>query len=224
MHHRTARRAGRRAATLAACAIVLAACAGANPPPFPVAPAGGSDSVSTLVLQPGDVVRIQVFGRNELAGEYPVDENSLLLLPLIGEINVRGLTVSALRAHIRAQYGQLFQQSFVSVIPLFRVAVLGEVVRPGLHSADPTMTVFDLLALAGGVMPTGRAGALRLIRDGNTYSLRLDAASLANATLRELGVRSGDQMIVPRRTFTAENNLVILTIANTMLLAYSIFR
>lgn len=211
------------AAAALLCAASLAACGGQTPPPFPLSPAsGGIDSASTLVLQPGDVVRIQVFGREELTGEYPVDENSDLLLPLIGEINIRGLTVPALRQRIRSAYAGLFTQSYVSIIPLFRVAVLGEVVRPGLFSADPTMTVFDLLALAGGLMPTGRQGDLRLIRDGATFSLRLDAASLASATLRDLGVRSGDQMIVPRKRFTTDVYVLMLQVVNTVLLGYTI--
>ncbi len=205
-------------------ALLLAACGGARPPAFQVSPSRGADTASTLVLQPGDVVRIQVFGRGDLNGEYPVDENYLLLLPLIGEIDVRNLTVPGLRVRIRAEYGRLFTQSYISIIPLFRVAVLGEVVRPGLFSADPTMTVFDLLALAGGVAPTGRSGDLRLIRDDNTFSLRLDAAALANATLRELGVRSGDQMIVPRKRFTHDDFILGLTALNTILLAYTVFR
>lgn len=207
-----------------AAALLLAACGGTTPPPFQISPSRGADTAGILVLQPGDVVRIQVFGRGELNGDYPVDENYVLLLPLIGEIDVRSLTVPQLRQRIRSEYNRLFTQSFVSIIPLFRVAVLGEVVRPGLMSADPTMTVFDLLALAGGLLPTGRSGDLRLIRDGSTYSLRLDAQALANATLRELGVRSGDQMIVPRKRFTHDDFILGLTALNTILLAYTVFR
>ncbi len=215
-----------RAAIPCAClaALLVSACGGASPPAFQVSPSRGADTASTLVLQPGDVVRIQVFGRAEHNGEYPVDENFILLLPLIGELDVRNLTVPQLRVRIRAEYSRLYTQSFVSIIPLFRVAVLGEVVRPGLYSADPTMTVFDLLALAGGVAPTGRTGDLRLIRDNQTFSLRLDAASLASATLRELGVRSGDQMIVPRKRLTYDVMTLGLTAVNTILLAYTVFR
>ncbi len=207
-----------------AAALLLAACGGTRPPAFQINPSRGADTAGILVLQPGDVVRIQVFGRAEHNGEYPVDENYILLLPVIGELDVRNLTVPQLRARIREEYSRLYTQSFVSIIPLFRVAVLGEVVRPGLMSADPTMTVFDLLAMAGGLLPTGRSGDLRLIRDGNTYSLALNAQSLASATLRELGVRSGDQMIVPRKRFTHDDFILGLTALNTILLAYTVFR
>ncbi len=205
--------------------VALAACGGQTPPPFQVSPAGAAaDTAATLTLQPGDVVKVQVFGRDELSGEYPVDENAVLLLPLIGELDVRGMPITELRRRIRTQYGQLFQQTWVSITPLFRVAVLGELVRPGLYSADPTMTVFDLLALAGGVSPTAKTGDLRLIRDGRTYGLRLDATALAGATLRELGVRSGDQMIVPRKAIVAEDRILLVSLLNTVLLAYTIFR
>jgi len=209
---------------LSATAVLLAACGGSRLPPFPVSPAGGADSAATLVLEPGDVVRLQVFGRTELSGDYPVDENNNLLLPLLGEMSVRNVPVPDLRRTIREQFGRLFTQAYISVTPLFRIGVLGEVGRPGLFSADPTMTVYDLLALAGGTQRTARSGDLRFIRGGRAYSLRMDTDALASATLRELGVRSGDQLIVPRRSITNEEWLIILQLTSVALLAYSIFR
>src|SRR5574341_412656 len=137
--------------------VAAAACGGAPPPP-PPSPLR-ADTVGPLSLRPGDVVRISVFGHDELDGDYPVDENSILLLPIIGEINVREMAIADLRRRIREEFGRLYTQSFVSIIPLFRVAVLGEVVRPGLYSVDPTMTIYDVLATAGGASRTPRSSS-----------------------------------------------------------------
>jgi polysaccharide biosynthesis/export protein len=207
-------------ALLLISALAVAACGGA-PPPAPLSPA---DSAGPLVLRPGDVVKVQVFGHDELSGEYPVDENDSLLLPIIGEISVQGMPVPDLRRRIRSEFSRLFTQSYVSVTPLFRVAVIGEVMRPGLYSVDPTMTIYDVLATAGGPSPESKRSQIKLIRAGRQVPVPLEPDYLARATLRELGVRSGDQVTVPRRRLSSQDWWVLLTALNTALLAYTIFR
>lgn len=189
----------------------------------PVRPPDTSASAA-LAIRPGDVIKIQVWGHEELSGEFPIDENYSLQFPIVGEINVREMSVAQLRERIRQELGQLFTQTFVTIVPLFRVAVLGEVVRPGLYSVDPTLTVFDLLALAGGPLRSARERQMRLIRAGEQIQVSIEPSAIARATLRELGIRSGDQLIVPRKTITREDWGLLLTAANLLLIAYSILR
>ncbi len=193
-----------------ALAASLTACASSSGG-LPVA-AGPLVSDSTLALRPGDVIKIQVFGHDDLSGEFPIDENYNLLFPVMGELNVRGMSVQELRARVRSELGRLFTQPYVAVIPLFRVAVLGEVNRPGLYSVDPTLSVYDLMALAGGPLRTANTRDLSLVRGGQVYRLQMSASSIAQATIRELGVRSGDQLLVPRTSLTREDALLILQI------------
>jgi polysaccharide export outer membrane protein len=205
--------------------LTLAACAG-GPAPLPMAPAGpGADSAAgPLTLRPGDIVKVQVFGHEELSGEFPVDENTNLILPIVGEFSVSGLSVAEVRAKIRREFGQLYTQSFVAITPLFRVAVLGEVQRPGLYSVDPTMTIYDVVAQAGGTTRQATENQMRLLRAGQAYSFGLQAQSVARSTMRELGIRSGDQLIIPRKALSQEAWYIMLQLGNTLLLAYSIFR
>lgn len=194
-----------------AAAIVLAACAPGPGMPTATQPLRAD---SSLALRPGDVVKIQVWQHEELSGEFPVDENHNLLFPIMGELNVRGLSVQELRARIRSELGRLFTNPYVAIIPLFRVSVLGEVMRPGLYSVDPTLSIYDLVAVAGGPSRYANQRNLRLIRDGELYPIPLTAASIARSTLRELGVRSGDQLLVPRTTLTREDWVLILQMGN----------
>jgi len=231
---------------LLACSVAIAlaaASARAQNPPTPSSPAapapapaaqapgtipaqapGVDTTTSPLAIRPGDVVKIQVWGHDELSGEFPVDENYNLLFPLVGSINVRDVTVSQLRERLNTELSQLFQRPFFTLTPLFRVAVLGEVYKPGLYSVDPTLTVFDLLALAGGPTRQANQRKLQLIRGGEAVRVSLEPAAIARSTLRELGVRSGDQLVMGRATFTREDFGLLLAIVNTILLAYSIFR
>jgi polysaccharide export outer membrane protein len=202
----------------------LAACGGNPPPLMTIVPRPGDSTATTLTLRPGDAVKVQVFGHEELSGEFPVDENTNLILPIVGEFSVQGLSVGDLRSRIRREFGQLYTQSFVAVTPLFRIAVLGEVQRPGLYSVDPTMTVYDLVAQAGGTTRQGQENQMRLIRAGVAYSFGVENMAVGHATVRELGVRSGDQIIIPRKALTQETAYIALQLASIVLLAYSIFR
>lgn len=196
-----------------------------NPMPAaaPAAPAA-ADSLSPLAIRPGDVIRVVVWGHEELSGEFPIDENYNLLYPLIGAINVRTLSVAQLRDQLNTQLSQLFQRPFLTLTPLFRVAVLGEVLKPGLFSVDPTLTVFDLLALAGGPTRQANQRKLQLIRGGENIRVSLEPAAIARSTLRELGVRSGDQLVMPRTVFTRDDLQLVLQFASLILLAYTVFR
>ena len=212
-----------RFAPLAIIAMLSAACS-SSPPPAPYSAPAADSNPSNRLLRPGDVVKVTVYGHNDVSGEFPVDENSNLLLPIVGEFSITGMTVGALRERIRREFGQLYTQSFVSVVPLFRVSVLGEVMHPGLFSVDPTMTIYEVIAMAGGSTRNARESKIRLIRGGQQVALPITSEALARATIREIGVRSGDQVYVPRKAITYETWLVGLQLLNTALLAYTIFK
>ena len=223
-----------RARIVAALVAALAAASVAavraqNPAPAPNPAAGAAqparaDSMEPLAVRPGDVVRIVVWGHQELSGEFPIDENFDLLYPLIGPINVRNLSVAQLRERLNTDLSQLFQRPFIAVTPQFRVAVLGEVMKPGLYSVDPTLTVFDVIALAGGPTRDADQNKLQLIRGGENIRLSLDPVTIARSTLRELGMRSGDQVAVPRKALTFQDWSLIIQVASLVLLVYTVFR
>ena len=213
-----------RALLVAAVAAFALAGSCAPSPPLGVVQPAPVDSLTPLAIRPGDMVRIMVWAHPELSGEFPIDEDYNLLFPLIGAINVRTMSVAQLRERLNTDLSQLFQRPFISVTPLFRVAVLGEVLKPGLYSVDPTLSVFDLLALAGGPARDANQSRLQLIRGGENIRVSLDPATIARATLRELGMRSGDQLVVPRSAFTRDDLSLLIQIANFILLTYTVIR
>jgi protein involved in polysaccharide export with SLBB domain len=215
-----------RAATIAGLLVAASACSTGSPnlPAARPAPAPAADSLSPLAIRPGDVIRVMVWGHPELSGEFPIDENYNLLYPLLGAINVRTLSVAQLRDQLNTQLSQLFQRPFLTLTPLFRVGILGEVQRPGLYPVDPTLTVFDLIALAGGPTRQANEKRLQLLRGGASIRVSLDPAAIARSTLQELGVHSGDQLVMPRAAFTRDDLGLILQIASFVLLVYTVLR
>lgn len=169
-----------------------------------------SASGSSYTLGPGDIIRINVWGRDELSGQFQVDEEGTIHYPLLGEIDIDNLSVAQVRDSIRAGLGQLFTTPFVTITPLFRIAVLGEVRNPGLYTVDPTLSVLDVVALAGGNTDVGNLNKIRLLRGGGETRVNFEEARLRGRTLQEIGVRSGDEIVVPRKFFTRSDWQTVL--------------
>jgi polysaccharide export outer membrane protein len=160
-------------------------------------------------LRPGDVLMIRVWGQEEFSGQFQVDENWIIQYPVLGEISVENLTVAQVRERVRTGLEQIFRSPFVTVTPLFRMAVLGEVRSSGLYTVDPTLSVLDVVAMAGGATPDGNLRKIRVIRGGTEIRVDFEREALAGRTLSEIGVRSGDEIVVPRKWFTRSDFLLV---------------
>jgi protein involved in polysaccharide export with SLBB domain len=93
----------------------------------------------------------------------------------------------------------------VEVTVLRRVAIYGAVLNPGLYPVDPTMTVQDALALAGGAAPDGKRDRVELLRGDR----RIDTDLAGGTTLDQLQLESGDQLYVPQRSWLSRNTGLI---------------
>ena len=177
----------------------------------PAAPPPVQTTGSAYHLRPGDIVRITVWGQEAYSGQFEIDEQGMLAYPGIGDINTANFTVSQLREQIRKGLETIFNSPFVTVSPQFRVAVLGTVQRPGLYTVDPTLSVLDVVALAGGPSTGGNLNGVKLLRGGEQTRLRL-AGGIKGHTLEEIGVRSGDQIIVPHKFLSRDNVFLFLQV------------
>src|SRR5690606_41293711 len=117
------------------------------------------------------------------------DEEGVVVFPLSGPRTVPNISPDSLNRDLIEAYAVYLRPPSIDVVLLRRVNGLGAVARPGLYPVDPTMTVADVLALAGGTTPIGNPNEIQLIRDGRTITTRLSQ----RARLAELSVRSGDQ-------------------------------
>lgn len=157
-------------------------------------------------LKPGDGIRIEIKDEPALSGQFQIGEDGRVLLPLVGFVSVAGRPFDQVQDEIAQAYGRELVSADLRVIPLQRIAVLGEVRAPGLYPLDPTHTVADALAAAGGLGPQAGRGKISLVRNGAVIRGRLDPGS----TALQLAVRSGDQIIVGRRGWVGENAPILL--------------
>lgn len=172
------------------------------------APPAPSDSAAAtpahhapVVLQPGDKVRLKVWREPDLSGDFAVDENGVAVFPHIGRLVVSRLSTDSLQALLISRYAGSLRDPAVEVTVLRRVSVLGSVRSPGLFYVDPTITVADLLALAGGVSPEGNQKRMDLVRGGE----RLEVHLTQRSSLADTFVEPGDQLWVPERSWLSRN-------------------
>jgi polysaccharide biosynthesis/export protein len=118
-------------------------------------------------LDTGDVVRIAVYGEDQLSDLFKVDDAGELSLPLIGAVEVRGLTTREAAGRI----GSVLAQGFIRV-PDVAVEVAeyrpfyiqGEVAGSGQYPYAYGMTVRAAVSTAGGYTATANRTAVIIYR------------------------------------------------------------
>src|SRR5258705_4901535 len=103
--------------------VLLAMALVANPLRAQQTGTATSAVAGNYTLRAGDVLKVEVWGQQQFSGQFLVDETGHLQYPVIGDIEVRNLTVAELRERMRRGLEQIFKSPFVTVAPLFRMAV-----------------------------------------------------------------------------------------------------
>lgn len=104
-------------------------------------------------LGSGDKMKVTTYGEARLSGEFAVNDQGRLAFPLLGEIDVRGKTLNQFRADLQTRLGTQYlrdPQVSVEMINYRPVYVLGEVARPGEFAYTEKMSIYALVAKAGG--------------------------------------------------------------------------
>lgn len=168
-----------------------------------------------LRLGPGDLVRISVFGQNDLETVSRITNEGNVTFPLVGEVQIGGMTTRDAEAAIARVLteGNFVRNPQVTVFIEERrtsatdaVTILGQVTRPGRFAVESISdggaeSVVGVLALAGGAKDDA-ADYLILTRDsdGDKRTLRVDLIALLNLgdISQNYELRGGDIVFVPR--------------------------
>jgi polysaccharide export outer membrane protein len=178
--------------------------------------AAGFTSAADVVLGPGDVVRASVYGSPDLATETRVSEAGSLTFPLLGEVQVGGLTTQQAEKKIgglleKGGYLKKAQVNLlITTLASQQVSVLGQVNRPGRYPVEGKRKVLDLLAIAGGANAEG-SDMVTLVRtrNGTTTRETIDIVDMVRKgeLNRDYEVAGGDIIFVeraPRAYITGE--------------------
>ena len=153
----------------------------------------------------GDRVVVTVMGEPALSDTAVVRSGTVIQLGKLPALSLQGVLRSELEDHLTRELTQYVREPRVTAIPLLRVAVFGQVLRPGYMHVPADMLLSDLLMRAGGPAGTAdlrkaelRRGSERLIAPRDVQTALADGISLD-----DLHVRSGDELSVPQKRTTS---------------------
>lgn len=174
-------------------------------------------------LGAGDTLNINIFNVPEYTGDYRVSVDGTLNLPIVGTVDVKGLTIPEAQELIANRYTPILQRPIVTVTlaqrrPI-RVAISGEVNRPGSYTLSsgagrgegqgnqqfPSIT--QAIQQAGGITRSANVREVKLRRElqGQPSVLTVNLWQLVEEgeIVQDVTLRDGDRIIIPT---VAENN------------------
>jgi polysaccharide export outer membrane protein len=188
---------------------------------------------SGYILGPGDQVSIEFFNVPEYNGEKRVLVDGTLNLPIVGKVEVEGLTIEDTVDHLAVVYGSYLRTPMVTVDLIsprpISVGVSGEVNRPGAYDIDLVdgdsedivewPTVVEAVQLAGGITEQADIRAIEILRldgNGNSQTMTLDFWEILNSGRinHDISLRHGDAIYIPTATALTPQELTRLSEAN----------
>lgn len=196
---------------------------------------------SVYRLQPSDILSVQIksAGQTELSNlfnvgslqnsafaspgsfyleGYSVDNRGNIVLPVLGELMVKNLTLGEVQTLIQQHTDKYLNNATVIVkLTSFRVTVLGEVKSPGHYFVyNNQANVLEALGMAGDLTQYGNRKKVKLIRQIPTGStvvmLNLTDPDLLRSDF--FYMTPGDVLYVePLRAHTKRTNMEVLTVA-----------
>jgi len=162
---------------------------------------------SDYLLGAGDLLQVTVFESKELNATVRVSSRGYITLPLLGQIEVKGLTAREteikIENHYRIRYIKdphvsVFVQEHMSK----RVTLVGQFKQPGTYEYPSKQTLLDVMALAGGL--TDKAGNMVQVRrhearpdEPNVLVIDLDQLIKHGRTDLNVSINGGDIIFAP---------------------------
>jgi protein involved in polysaccharide export with SLBB domain len=148
-------------------------------------------------MGPGDRISVTVFGEDNITGEYDVDPQGTVSLPLAGRMKVKDMTAQQFEAALTNRLGHGLvtnPQVAVAVVKYRPFYILGEVKNPGAYPYYSGATVLNAVALAGGYTYRASTSNISVVRpDSKDHDPQLAS--------EEAYLEPGDIVIVPLRWF-----------------------
>lgn len=163
------------------------------------APAAAQQGVAPL--QVGDRLLLKVEGEPALSDTFTVRAGPVVDLPGMGTVSLHGVTRQDLEPYLTREIGKYVRNPVVHARALIWLGLIGEVARPGFYAVPSDGLLSDALMAAGGVTRDAQLKKTNIERNGAAMR---DPRAIQDAlghglTLEQIGIESGDQVLIPRR-------------------------
>ena len=151
----------------------------------------GAAAAEEYIMTPGDQLQIYVLGHPDISStransdsSYTVRPDGKLNFPLVGEIDVNGLTVFEFTNLLTKELSEYIINPMITVnvakLGTTRVFVLGEVKNQGMHELTKSHLVLDALGAAGGFTEKSAKKNIYLVRNGVREADRVQKLNILN--------------------------------------------
>jgi len=160
-----------------------------------------SQEKKEYILNPGDLIEIDVYGEPDLHTSTRISEEGSINFPLLGNLKVKGLSVQELEKLITELLAQDYlvnPQVSVFVREYAKVFVSGLVRQPGAYDLKEPLTLLSAISLAGGFLPEADTTQVKLIRnvDGKIYVERINIDKIMDNTIPDILLKPNDKIEV----------------------------
>ena len=156
-------------------------------------------------------LRITLFNiSDKISGDYHIQQDGNLQLPYLGLIKTTNIPYPAIKSEIVKKYDSLYINPELTVQPLYKINILGEVRNPGYYYVTDVEKLTGIFALAGGTTGDADLDNIYIIRDDK--EIELDAQGLIEngSTMGDIGLQSGDRIFVPMTWWASARGITII--------------
>jgi polysaccharide export outer membrane protein len=189
--------------------FVLCACSASTIQPVASNSTGGAGRASQVSpkdykLGPEDVIEVIVWKNSDLSRTVTVRPDGKISLPLVGDVQVAGNTVTEVTENITQKLQEFYREPphvsvIVQQVNSYAIYILGEVSKPGKYVVKTGTTFLQAMALAGGLTQFSSGKRIlirrRLTLDKET-ALQLRYKDVVSGKRENVILKAGDVIIV----------------------------
>jgi len=153
-------------------------------------------------LAAGDVLNISAAEAEDISGDYTLGDNGEIDLPMIGRINLNGMTLAQSDQLITELYanGYLVNPDISLQLENYRpFFIMGEISNPGKYDYEEGLTVLNAVAIAGGFTYRANQNQFEIVRRQNPND-EIGTRKLTQQSL-STSLQPGDTVYVKERLF-----------------------
>ncbi len=167
--------------------------------------------LSAQQLIPGDGVRVTFFNITDaISGDYYVQNDGRIQLPYIGVLAATQKDFLLIKTEILSKYDSLYRDPEITVQPLYKINILGEVKTPGYYYVTGVEKLSDLLAQAGGETSDADLNSVFIMREHEEIEVDAEKIIQDGNKLSDIGLKSGDKIFVSRQWWVGARNTAFI--------------
>lgn len=160
---------------------------------------------SAYIVNPGDVLTIQVWKEQDLQTDVVVRPDGGISFPLVGDLDVRNMSLVEIQAELTKRLKKYIPDPVVTIsakrLSGNKVYVIGKVRNAGVFPMEQYVDVMQALTMAGGLTPYASTGSIKILRRDSDKQLvfKFDYSDVEKGKHLEqnLILKSGDIVVVP---------------------------